>query len=73
MTSPISWLSPATIQALGWALIHFVWQGTAVAALAALLMRFCRQPTTRYCVGLAALSLMLAMPFVTLFVFDGAH
>ncbi|HWY61870.1 MAG TPA: M56 family metallopeptidase [Rhizomicrobium sp.] len=72
MTSPISWLSPAMMHALGWALIHFLWQGAAIAALAAILMRFCRDPRARYCVGVGALTLMLAMPFVTLLLFDGS-
>src|ERR1700722_3000263 len=70
MGSPVSWLSPAAMQALGWALIHFVWQGVAIAALAAALMGFCRRPSARYWVGVGALALMLAMPVVTFLRFD---
>ena len=62
MTSPLSWLSPSAIQALGWALIHFVWQGVGVAALAALAMEMFRRPGTRYGIGIGALALMIAMP-----------
>ena len=70
MGSPVSWLSPAAMQALGWALIHFVWQGVAIAALAAALMGFCRRPSARYWVGVGALALMLAMPVVSFLRFD---
>ena len=38
MTTLTNWLSPGTMHSLGWALLHFLWQGTAVAALAAVLM-----------------------------------
>src|SRR5580700_350358 len=72
MTSLISWIPPATITALGWALLHFLWQGAAIAALAAGLMRCCRGPSIRYVIGVAALVLMLAAPLVTFFAFDGA-
>jgi beta-lactamase regulating signal transducer with metallopeptidase domain len=58
------------MHALGWALVHFLWQGAAIAALASILMGLCRHPSARYGVGLAALILMLAMPFGTLVLFD---
>ena len=35
MTTLMNWLSPSAMQSLGWALLHFLWQGTALAALAA--------------------------------------
>src|SRR6185437_5234238 len=70
MSGPLDWLSPAAIEALGWTLIHFVWQGTAIAALAAMLMRFSPRPSTRYATGVAALALMSAAPVVT-FLFSG--
>jgi beta-lactamase regulating signal transducer with metallopeptidase domain len=57
--------------ALGWTLIHFLWQGAAIAALAAASMSFCRRSSTRYVTGVAALALMLAMPFVTLHLLNG--
>ena len=55
------------LQTAGWALIHFVWQGAAIAAAASVLLRLTRHrsASTRYviaCVGLAA---MLAAPLVT--------
>src|SRR5262249_3664344 len=48
-------------QALGWTLIHFLWQGAIVAiALACVLLLLRRKaPTTRYAAGCAAMMLML--------------
>ncbi|HEY8254887.1 MAG TPA: M56 family metallopeptidase, partial [Rhizomicrobium sp.] len=63
-----SWLSPAVLHALGWALIHSLWQCAAVGALAALAMAFMRRPALRYLVGVGALALMLAAPVATLLV-----
>ena len=48
------------MQTLAWSLLHFLWQGAAIAAVAASLMLVLRKPTTRYLVGLGALALMLA-------------
>jgi beta-lactamase regulating signal transducer with metallopeptidase domain len=67
MTALSQWLSPQMLHALGWALLHFVWQGAALAALAAVAMAAFRNARTRYCVGVAALALMLAVPVVTIF------
>ncbi len=62
------WLSPVVMRPLGWVLLHFVWQGTALAALAAAAMAMCRRPAVRYALGVAALVLMVAVPVAT-FVF----
>src|ERR1700690_1638816 len=59
------WLSPALMRPLGWALLHFLWQGTALAALAAVSMALCRKASVRYAVGVGMLVLMLAAPAVT--------
>ena len=58
------------MQALGWALIHFIWQGAAIASLAGAVMSFCRCPGARYVIGVGALALMTAMPVVTFLLFD---
>jgi bla regulator protein BlaR1 len=63
-----SWLSPDVMRALGWALIHSLWQCLALAALAAVLMALSRRPSVRYLVGVGALAAMLATPVATLFV-----
>jgi len=68
LTNPPSWLSPAAMHSLGWALLHFLWQGTALAALAAVVMAACRRPSARYLAGVVALVLMLLSPVAT-FVF----
>src|ERR1700686_2267228 len=34
-TGLMNWLTPGAMHSLGWALLHFVWQGTALAAVAA--------------------------------------
>lgn len=67
MTALTNWLSPNTMHALGWTLLHFLWQGTALAALAAVLMALCQRASTRYALGVGTLALMLAAPVVTFF------
>ena len=67
MTTLMNWLSPSAMQSLGWALLHFLWQGTALAALAAVAMSLCRRASTRYVLGVGALALMLLAPLATFF------
>jgi len=66
-TAMMTWLSPATMHSLGWALLHFLWQGTALAALAAAAMALSRRPSVRYVLGLGAMVLMLLVPVATFF------
>ena len=47
MTTLTNWLSPSAMHSLGWTLLHFLWQGTAVAALAAVVMTLCRRASCR--------------------------
>src|SRR5229473_1412318 len=58
-------ISPELLQALGWTLLHFVWQGAALAALFAVANTVCRQATTRYALAVITLALMMAAPVVT--------
>jgi len=58
-------LSPAVMHSLGWALLHFVWEGTAIAAVAGGAMAVLRRTSARYVVGIVALLLMLLSPMVT--------
>jgi len=67
MTPVINWLSPRAMQSLGWTLLHFLWQGTALAALAAAAMELCRRASARYLLGVGALGLMLLAPVATFF------
>ncbi len=73
MTNLMNWLAPNTMQSLGWALLHFLWQGTALAALAAGAMALCRRASTRYVFGVGALVLMLMAPLATFFFYAQQH
>ena len=55
------------LQNAGWALIHFVWQGAAIALVAAVALRLTerRSANVRYVIGCVALAAMLAAPAVT--------
>ncbi|HEV2399805.1 MAG TPA: M56 family metallopeptidase [Candidatus Sulfotelmatobacter sp.] len=68
--SLLNWISPAEMQSLGWALLHFLWQGTALAALAAAAMALTRRPAVRYVIGLMVLALMLLAPVATVFFYS---
>ena len=67
-TQLMNWFSPSVMHSLAWALLHFLWQGTALAALAAAAMALCRRTSVRYVVGIVALALML-LSFVATFFF----
>ena len=67
MTTVVSWISPDTVRLLALALLHFLWQGAALAALAYLAMSLCRSASTRYVAGVSALALMLVAPVGTFF------
>jgi beta-lactamase regulating signal transducer with metallopeptidase domain len=71
MTSMTNWISPSVMRALGWTLLHFLWQGTALAAIAAAAMALSRRSSVRYAVGVGALALMFVAPLVTLFFYSG--
>ncbi len=62
-----AWFSGDFFTGLGWALFHFLWQGTLVAAvLAALGVALARRtPAVRYAVACGALVTMLALPAAT--------
>lgn len=62
--SAIEWLVPA----LGWALLHFVWQGLVVGAVAAVLLKLLRgaSPRWRYAVCAMALFICLCIPLTYL-------
>jgi bla regulator protein blaR1 len=58
-----SWATPA-VQAIAWALIHFLWQGALVGLAAAVGWSLLKRGSAaqRYAVGAGALLLMLALP-----------
>ena len=61
----MSSLSPT--ERLGWALLHSLWQGTAIALLLATVLLFMRRSSAarRYAVSCAALLFMAAFPIGT--------
>jgi beta-lactamase regulating signal transducer with metallopeptidase domain len=66
MTAPVLFSGPF-FSPLGWALFHFLWQGTLVAALLATSSWILRKrtPALRYCLACGALATMLAFPIAT--------
>ncbi|HEV3276849.1 MAG TPA: M56 family metallopeptidase [Terriglobia bacterium] len=61
-------LSPAVLHPLGLVLMHFLWQGFALMALAWVFMAVCRSAQARYALAVGALAAMLAAPIVTFLV-----
>src|SRR5215470_8221441 len=68
MNAVSQWLAPDVLRSLGLALSHSVWQGAAIAALAAAAIAFARKASARYAIGVAALALMLSAPVITFLV-----
>src|SRR6478672_11261456 len=67
MTAIDHLLREPAAQAIGWALLHFVWQGTLVGALTAIALATLRKGAAdvRYVVAAIGLSLMVTLPAVT--------
>src|SRR5690242_13372824 len=65
MTTLVNGISPELLQALGWTLLHFVWQGVALAALLAVANAFYPQASTRYALAVITLVFMMAAPVIT--------
>jgi beta-lactamase regulating signal transducer with metallopeptidase domain len=65
MTHFANWLSPDVMRTLGWALVHFLWQGLALAALLSAAMAMFRGAAARYTLAVGVLVLMLAAPVIT--------
>ena len=62
-----TWLQQPAAQAVGWALLQFVWQGTAIGVVTALALLVLRRSASdvRYVVASIGLALMLTLPIVT--------
>ena len=58
-------MNPAIVQGLGWTLIHFLWQGTVLAALLFVAVSMTLNPRVRYGLGVCALTLMALLPVAT--------
>ena len=60
------------IQALAWALVHFLWQGAAIGLASFIAFRLTRSASLRYAIGVGALVAMIAAPVTTVAVLGGA-
>jgi beta-lactamase regulating signal transducer with metallopeptidase domain len=66
MTTLSALLDSSAATTLAWTLLHFLWQGTVLAVLLAVLLKYSRFTATgRYAAGVATLALMLAAPAAT--------
>jgi beta-lactamase regulating signal transducer with metallopeptidase domain len=65
MNAALHLLTPDVLRTLGLSLLHFLWQGAAVAVVAAGALAFTKRASVRYSIGIAALVLMVAAPVVT--------
>src|SRR5271155_1955535 len=68
MTSWHPWLTPDITRAVALAILHFLWQGVALAALASAAMALSRNAATRYAIAVGVLALMIAAPGLTFIV-----
>ena len=65
MSGVAGWVSPEMMRTLGWTLLHFLWQGAALAAFLAAILAFVRGADKRYALSVATLVLMIAAPIAT--------
>jgi beta-lactamase regulating signal transducer with metallopeptidase domain len=65
MTDLTLWFAPDTLRTLGWSLLHFLWQGFALAAIASIGMTIFRRASARYIVGVLTLLAMVASVALT--------
>jgi len=65
MNTLAHWISPETIQVLSWTLVHFLWQGAALAALLWFVLTSIRSASGRYVASVITLGLMLSAPIAT--------
>ena len=67
MTAIETILQQSAAQAVGWTLLHFIWQGALVGVLTAIALAMLRRSASdvRYVVAAIGLSLMVTLPAVT--------
>jgi beta-lactamase regulating signal transducer with metallopeptidase domain len=73
MRSLSGWGNAETIRLMGMALLHFLWQGVAIAAAAFTGMTLVRRAAGKYVVAVALLALMMASPVITFLVLAHTH
>jgi beta-lactamase regulating signal transducer with metallopeptidase domain len=62
------WVSPETMRLIGMSLLHFLWQGLAIAAATFVAMSTVRRPSAKYVVAVTMLAVMMAAPVLTFIV-----
>src|ERR1700727_2086752 len=62
------WVTAETVRLIGLTLLHFLWQGIAIAAAAFAGVTVMRRASAKYLVAVVMLALMVAAPAVTFFV-----
>jgi beta-lactamase regulating signal transducer with metallopeptidase domain len=67
------WVNPETMRLMGMALLHFLWQGAAIAAMAFMAMGLVGRASAKYVVAVAMLGLMVTAPAVTFLVLQQRH
>jgi beta-lactamase regulating signal transducer with metallopeptidase domain len=65
MTRFAGWVSPETMRLMGMSLLHFLWQGLAIAAAAFVAMSMVRRASAKYVVAVTMLAVMVAAPVLT--------
>jgi len=65
MSNWSGWLSGDLLRPMALALVHFVWQGVALAALASVLLAASRRASTRYAIAVVILATMAVAPVAT--------
>ncbi len=73
MSGLTTWMSPETMRLIGISLLHFLWQGAALVALASLAMAIAKSAATRYWTGVVTLVLMVAAPVLTFVALQHSH
>jgi bla regulator protein blaR1 len=68
MTALAHWLTPELTRTAAMTILHFVWQGAALAAIAAAAMALFRSASARYNIAVTLLVCMVAAPAITFYV-----
>jgi beta-lactamase regulating signal transducer with metallopeptidase domain len=68
MISYEHWFTPDLRRTAAMTILHFLWQGGALAAVAYAAMGLCRRATARYAIAVGMLALMAAAPALTFLV-----
>ena len=69
MNSIEGWISESVVTALGWTLLHFLWQGSLIAVLYGTINVLLQRSSAaaRYFLGCASLAMMMVLPAITFF------